>query len=155
MKRITFLFATVAMCVLAAVALPATKVKSRSGEIKFNDVEKQTREFIGYFDSIKLTPEEEKIKQEALSQMPAPCCSKFSMATCCCPCNLAKAAWGLSNYLIATQGLQADEVRATVKRWIEFTHPKGFSGNACFDNQCDAPFSSDGCGGMNQNKLVF
>ena len=92
--------------------------------------------------------------ERALSTIPAPCCAKYTMATCCCPCNLAKSAWGLSKYLIAERGYEAPRVRKTVLDWLRVTNPDGYTGNACFTGGCDRSFADNGCGGMNEKQLI-
>src|SRR5512143_3495105 len=109
-------FATTAGLALAAPA--AGKGADRG--IEFRNVRSDAERFIDYSNSIRLTPAQERIKAEALGGIPAPCCSEYTMATCCCPCNLAKSAWGLSNYLIAKKGASAGEVRVAVQRWLKF-----------------------------------
>lgn len=109
--------------------------------------------YIGYYKSIKLTPEQEKIKLTALSSIPAPCCSDNPMSTCCCPCNLAKSVWGLSNFLITERGYNSAQVRQAAVDWIKFTNPNGYSGKACYTGGCNRLFNQDGCGGMNEKKL--
>jgi hypothetical protein len=118
--------------------------------IQFHDLEVQTPEFIGYYDSIALTPAQEKIKNRALSTMPAPCCSDYPMSTCCCPCNLAKSVWGLSNFLIVEHNYNAEQVKEAVSEWIRFTNKEGYAGNACYIGRCESPFREDGCGGMGE-----
>ena len=120
---------------------------------EFVDARAQSREFIGYYESIRLTPEQSRMRDAALSSIPAPCCSRFTMATCCCPCNLAKSVWGLSAYLIAKDGYSEWQVRKKVSEWIEFTNSKGYSGKACFTGGCDRPFREDGCGGMDEKTI--
>jgi len=109
--------------------------------------------YIGYYKSIKLTPEQEKIKVTALSSLPAPCCSDNSVATCCCPCNLAKSTWGLSSFLIAERGYNSAQVRQAAIDWVKLTNPNGYSGSACYIGRCNKPFNQNGCGGMNDKKL--
>jgi hypothetical protein len=121
--------------------------------IEFTDVEKQARQFMEYYKSIELTPEQEEIKKEALSRIPAPCCGDNTAYTCCCPCNMAKSWWGLSHHLIANEGANADEVQAAVEAWIEFIGPDGFSGNACYTGGCKRAFKHNGCGGMSEKDL--
>jgi len=128
---------------------------SKRDTLKFNDVEAQTKKFISYYQSIKLSTAQEKIKEAALSVIPAPCCSEYPMSTCCCPCNLAKSVWGLSNFLIAKKNYNAGKVTEAVTAWIQYTHPNGFSGDACLKSRCDAAFHNDGCGGMKEEKIVF
>jgi len=121
--------------------------------IQFSDARRQAGEFIGYYHSIVLSAEQEAIEAEALSAIPAPCCSNVSIATCCCPCNLAKSAWGLARLLIAQQGYSAQQVRATVEDWLRFSNPRGYSGNACYTHGCSRPFDHDGCGGMDEKRI--
>jgi len=133
-----------------------TKLSEESGnQVKFYDVHLQTREFIAYYNSIALTPEQEKIKSEALSAIPAPCCSDYSILTCCCPCNLAKSVWGLSNFLIAKLEFSAKQVKEAVSEWIHFTNKDGYAGNACYMGRCNLPFREDGCGGMDEGRIFY
>jgi len=147
-----------ALLVLAGLApsalAGAAKAKSR---IRFFDAASQGVEFIGYSRSIVLSPEQQKVRALALGSIPAPCCSKFSAETCCCPCNLAKSVWGLSHYLIANKGAGAAEVSENVRNWIAFASasPKGPSGTACDTaGGCTRPISQDGCGGMNERDMT-
>lgn len=126
-----------------------------AAQIEFTNVREQTKEFIGYYNSIKLTPEQELVKRQALSEIKAPCCSDNSAYTCCCPCNMAKTWWGLSHHLIVDEGHGADEVQAAVEGWIDFIGPKGFSGDACYKGGCVRPFRRNGCGGMSESQIVF
>ena len=130
------------------------KPAAKTSAIKFTDARKQTREFIGYFRSIALTPEQERIKVEALSVLPAPCCSKYSLATCCCPCNMSKAVWGMAAWLITEKGQGVEEVRQAAVDWLAFINPNGFSGQACFNGGCKRPNAHDGCGGMDEAELL-
>lgn len=147
MNRIAFLLILI-FFVTSSFAAP------KEEKIAFTDVKKQTEEFIGYYNSIKLTPEQEKIKEEALGSIPAPCCKEYTMATCCCPCNLAKSVWGLSNYLIAEQNYDAVRLKKTVQEWIEFIHPAGYQGDSCSSGRCGQSFANDGCGGM-KDQVVY
>lgn len=127
-----------------------------SGEVVFDDVEAQTEQFITYQRTITLTAEQEAIKKEALEALPAPCCSDNSAYTCCCPCNLSRSTWGLSNYLIAERGAGVKEVREAAARWIEAVNPDGFSGDVCYSRGgCMRPFEHNGCGGMNPRAVVW
>lgn len=121
--------------------------------LAFTDLRRQTAEFIEYNKTIRLTPEQEKVKAEALDSIPAPCCGEFSAATCCCACNFSKSLWGLTHYLIAREGRNTGEVKSAALHWIAFTHPKGSSGKACFNGGCNRSFSDDGCGGMQESDL--
>ena len=114
----------------------------------------QAAQFIGYYRSITLTAEQEKVKNEALTAIPAPCCQGYSIATCCCPCNLAKAAWGLSHFLIARKRYGVQQVREEVQRWISSTNPGGYAGNACYVGHCNQPFNTDGCAGMDERQVL-
>jgi len=142
--------------VLFAAAQVSTASKGAASEkIQFRDVRSQTVEFMGYYKSITLTKEQEQIKQTALSSIPAPCCSRFSMATCCCPCNLAKSVWGLSNYLIAKKNYDTQRLKVAVLDWMNFTNKGGYTGDACFQGRCGEPFKNNGCGGMKEDSVSF
>lgn len=121
---------------------------------KFVDAKKQTAEFVGYSSSIKLTAAQKDMRDRVLGAMSAPCCKKFSMATCCCPCNLAKSVWGLSNSLIV-KGADAKAIQTAVSGWLAFSNPGGFSGVACdVPAGCQRAIHSDGCGGMSENNVI-
>ena len=129
---------------------------AESSEFAFTDVPNDTRRFTEYNKSIKLTPHQEQIRREALSSLSAPCCSNKTAYTCCCPCNMAKAWWGLSKHLIADRSYEADEVRQVVSEWFQIINTDGFSGEACYTRGgCNRPFSHDGCGGMNEKNLIL
>ena len=140
---------------LAIIAIAFVSTGFSATDTKFTDVQAQTKEFIGYYNSIKLSPEQEAIKTAALKPLPAPCCSSFSMATCCCKCNLSKSIWGLSNYLIAKQNYNTVQVREAAQKWVKFVNKAGYSGIVCSTGGCDRPFKNDGCGGMNENEIAF
>jgi hypothetical protein len=139
----------------AALALEHA-ASSRSGQpVRFFDAPSQAAEFIGYNRSITLTAEQKKVRDKALAAMPAACCDKFSQATCCCPCNMAKSVWGLSNYLIARQNATAPEIQTAVKGWLKFVNARGFTGDVCdTPGGCGQTFSQGGCGGMDERNLL-
>jgi hypothetical protein len=139
----------------AALALESAAAARSSKTVRFFDVPSQAAEFIGYSRSVALTPAQQKVREKALRAIAAPCCEEFPMETCCCPCNLAKSAWGLANYLIARKGAAAGEVRETVGGWLAFVNPGGFSGDACNTaGGCARRFSHNGCGGMDERNLL-
>ena len=139
----------------AALALEHAASSRSAAAVRFFDAPSQAAEFIGYNRSITLTPAQQRLRDKALAAMPAACCDKFSQATCCCPCNLAKTVWGLSNYLIVRQNATAAEVRTAALGWLKFVNPKGFTGNICdAAGGCGRAFSGDGCGGMDERNLV-
>ncbi len=127
----------------AGVALPA-----------FTGTREETARFIEYFRSIPLTPEQERIKVEALTAIPAPCCAENPLATCCCPCNMAKAAWGLSAWLITEKGFGVEQIREATRTWLAAANPDGFSGDACHRGGCARSMRHDGCGGMNEGEVL-
>jgi hypothetical protein len=129
-------------------------VTALGGALVFRDPATQSREFMGYYHTIELTDEQEAIKKEVLGAMPAACCSGSSAYTCCCPCNLSKTIWGLSNYVIAERGADAKQLRAAVDAWMGFVNPNGFRGNACYQGGCDSSMSGGGCGAMQEDKLT-
>ncbi len=154
--RFGLLRALLASSLLVLVAIGSSQARSEErDEVEFTDVRKHTKEFIGYFQSIKLTPEQEAVKREALSNLPAVCCSNNSAYTCCCVCNLSRTVWGLSHHLIAERGFDAPAVRAAVVKWTSFANPDGFSGDACFNGGCGRSFANNGCGGMRPNQVVW
>lgn len=127
---------------------------SLGGQIIFRDVEEQAREFIGYYHSVELTPEQESVKKASLGALPAACCSGSTAYTCCCPCNLSKTIWGLSNYVITRHHVSADQLTTVVNDWLGFVNPDGFRGNACYQGGCESKASRGGCGGMTESKLA-
>ena len=139
----------------AGTAWAAAKPVTTVGGITFQDVPTQTKQFIAWNESIQLTPAQEAIRVEALSAIPAPCCSDNSAATCCCPCNMAKSVWGLSKHLITEKGAGVTEVRKAAQDWFTFINPKGFSGDVCYIGGCGRAFHENGCGGMRHDRPVF
>jgi hypothetical protein len=115
----------------------------------------EAERFMANHRSIHLTPAQEAIRQEALGAIPAPCCSDFSIATCCCECNLARAVWGLSKFLIAEKGLGTEQVRETVEAWLQAIHPAEYTGDACFTGGCGRGLREGACGGMDEHQLLF
>jgi len=115
----------------------------------------EVQELLHFNRTITLTEAQQKTWQTALSKIPAPCCSSFTAATCCCECNMARALWGLAKHLIADEGADATRVEEEVRAWIAASNPDGYSGQACFRSACGKAFAKDGCGGMNEKQLVF
>lgn len=147
--------ATAGVIAVAAIGvLSRTPTVDWTEPLQFDDVRAQTLEFMEFNRAIRLTAEQERVNHEALSALPAPCCSQYPAETCCCDCNMARAIWGLSEHLIADRGYQAEDVRAKVAEWIHFINPDGFSGDACFNGGCPRPFRADGCGGMDPSEFV-
>ena len=138
----------------AAVAVVTLGRSAQANPIVFENVRAQAAEFIREDDRITLSPEQEKIRKEALSKIAAPCCADYSIATCCCPCNLAKSAWGLSKLLITQHHATASEVKKAVNEWLAFVNSDGFTGDACFTGGCGRAFHKNGCGGMDAKKLI-
>lgn len=150
-KRITAVLAGLVLASLGQAGA-ATEVAKRPS---FDDVKARTTEFIGWSNTIRLTPQQEKTKRQALGSVPAPCCKEYSIATCCCPCNLAKAVWGLANYAIVRLGYDAAQTRALTVEWLQATNPSGYSGDSCHRGGCPKRFAANGCGGMNEEAVVF
>jgi hypothetical protein len=142
----------VTVLVVAASSLASSE---ESDEVEFTDVRKHTEEFIRYYQTIELTPEQEEVKGEALSNLPAPCCSNYSANTCCCVCNLSRTIWGLAKHLIAERGFDVAATRRAVIKWARFVNPDGFSGDACFNGGCARAFANNGCGGMRPSQVVW
>jgi hypothetical protein len=123
--------------------------------IKFDAVEPQTRKFIEYYKTIRLTPEQDQIKRDALSPLKAVCCKDFSALTCCCACNFSKSLWGMTHYLIANKGYNAAQVQEAAKAWIAYVNPNGFGGDVCQTGGCNRKFAQNGCGGMDDTAIRF
>jgi hypothetical protein len=134
-------------------SVPKRTQASSNGAVTFTDARRQAAEFISYDRSIVLSPEQKKVMDEALSSIPAPCCAQYSIATCCCPCNLAKSTWGLSKFLIANQNANAAQVRTAASEWLQFSNPDGYTGDACFTKGCNRSFETNGCGGMDDRHI--
>lgn len=150
---------TLTKSLLAVLLVPALAaagaVEQAPKAPSFDDVRARSLEFIGYSTSIRLTKEQEKTKRESLGTIPAPCCAAYSIATCCCPCNLAKSVWGLANYAIVRLGYDAPRTHALVIEWLKTTNPKGYTGDSCFRGGCPKKFAANGCGGMKEDALAF
>ena len=124
------------------------------GKLVFRDAKAQAKEFIGYYHSIKLTPEQDAIKKAALEPMPAACCRDSSAYTCCCPCNLSKTIWGLGNLAISKYGANSKDVQQAVQSWLGYVNPtSGFSGDSCYRGGCNNAAHRGGCAGMEESKL--
>lgn len=162
-KRRVALIASISLLAMAAIGvavlrartvsphrLPPTSAASSASD----DPRERAAALISYNESIALTPEQQKVMTAALTPIAAPCCNRNSMATCCCPCNLAKSVWGLSKYLIAREHADQEAVRSAALEWIHSVNPRGFSGDACFSSGCNRPFESNGCGGMNATRIM-
>ncbi len=129
-----------------------------------------TQRFIDYYNAVTLTPEQESTMRNALLPLKAPCCDDRSMATCCCPCNLAKSVWGLLSYLIVDKNYDVDQGRESALQWLRFIHSDyyviqelrnrgidpgtyGLSHeNPCYVGECELPFVDGGCAGMGELK---
>ncbi len=158
MKRIRIIVIIAALVALTlGVSAPPAKPAPQhaAAQIVFEAVEPQTRKFIEYYKTIRLTPEQEKIKSQALSPLKAVCCKDFSALTCCCPCNFSKSLWGMTHYLIAKKGYDVAQVQSAAKAWIAYVNPDGFSGNVCTTGGCNRPFAQNGCGGMDDTAIRF
>ena len=139
---------------VAAAQPPQRPLAVLGGKIVFRDPKAQAEEFIGYYHSINLTPEQEAIKKAALQPMPAACCRDSSAYTCCCACNLSKTVWGLSNLAISTYGAHAKDVQQIAQSWLAYVNPSaGFSGDSCYTGGCSNPAHRGGCAGMTESKL--
>lgn len=148
--------ATAAVVVFGSVIARTVADKSgapASPDLQATDIRQQAADFIRYYHSIVLTSEQEAINRAALSAIPAPCCANTSIATCCCPCNLAKSVWGLAHFLIAKRGYSAPQVKAAVEDWLHSSNPGGYSGNACYTHGCGRSFDHNGCGGMDETRI--
>ena len=119
-----------------------------------DEIRRQALAYMEAYERIELTAEQERVRQEALGNVPAACCGDFPMADCCCECNLSRTIWGLSKILIAEEGRNAEEVRKAALDWVRRINPDGWSGQACYTGGCGRPFHQDGCGGMQAERLI-
>ena len=151
------------LCSLGVILISGTSLARPRGagdavpapEVNFHNAREQTREFMQYHNTIQLSAGERKIMEEALSSLPAPCCDNYSALSCCCPCNLARSIWGLSHYLIREHDYTAEPLRDAVMEWLLFVNPQGHSGQSCYVGKCNTQFAFDGCGGMNEETVVW
>jgi hypothetical protein len=149
-RKITLLTVTaLGLAVGYVLADPTTDL------LDFSDPQARTAEFIRLYEEIELTPEQEQIKSDALSVIPARCCADNSAYTCCCPCNLSRTVWGLSAWLITEKGADADTVRSEVQRWYDTVNPGEFPGDTCYTGGCGMPFAKAGCGGMHPSQVAW
>jgi hypothetical protein len=144
--------AVVAAALFVMAITAAASERPVSSTFTGRSLRAQTEQYIDYYSSIRLTSAQERIKAKALQSIAAPCCKKYTMATCCCPCNLAKSVWGMSNYLISKKGYDAAAVKRAALDWLAAINPKGFTGNACFTGGCLRPFAQNGCAGMDSTR---
>lgn len=158
MKKLLYVAASI-VSLMVGIIYVQTSFSQKSGrkpkaEIYQTDIRVQAAQYIDDFHSIKLSPEQEKIKDEALSSIPAPCCKDYSIATCCCPCNLAKSVWGLSHNLIVKRKFNVQQLKQAVSEWIQSMNPDGFTGDVCYTQGCNRPFRKNGCGGMYEGNIL-
>lgn len=150
MKRRGTLPALAAVGLAAGLALAGEPAE----EFAFTGSREEVERLMGHYEAIELSPEEESVRTAALAPLPAPCCSEFSAATCCCECNLSRATWGLAKHLIATLGYGPEAVREAVQRFHAAVNPSGFPGDTCSTGGCSRPMAASGCGGMSAASLV-
>jgi hypothetical protein len=143
--------AALAVVVVGGAALAAGR-PARS-LIRFGDTAQDATRFLAYHQKYRLTATQQALKNRVLARIPAPCCKEYSIATCCCPCNLAKTVWGLAGYLIVEKDASAPELESAVQAWLEHVNPGGFSGDLCSTGGCGRGFADNGCGGMHESNL--
>ncbi len=87
--------------------------------------------FANWYYEVRLSPEETKLLQRALRDIPTPCCDDTRITRCCCErsgriCNLVRSARGLAAWLIQRKGFDAEGVQAAVREWVKFAHREYF-----------------------------
>jgi hypothetical protein len=132
----------------------ATAPPAPPSELAFTGTREETERLIRHYQTIQLTPEQERVKVAALATIPAPCCDDNPLATCCCPCNMAKAAWGMAAWLITERQYGVEQVRQAALDWLAAANPGGFTGDACYKGGCGRPIHQNGCGGMNDRQVL-
>ncbi|MBC7099442.1 hypothetical protein H5T52_10075 [Candidatus Bipolaricaulota bacterium] len=156
---------------LRAELIPAEGAKTSYG-IPLSLRNAQT--FADWYYTIRLTPEEEELWQEALVAIPAPCCDDNPVLRCCCQthgriCNLTRSAQGLAKWLIVYRGFGVEEIRSAVLEWLRFLVPNYYLAKAleeqgldprdfglepheayeaCYQGRCEVALDQGGCGGM-------
>lgn len=136
-----------------AVPVSVQSVQPAVHKHVFDGTREETQRFMDMNRDITLTSDQEAVRLEALSQLPAPCCGEFSAATCCCECNIARAIWGLSKSLIV-EGAEAAEVKEDVQAWLKAVNSSGYTGEACSLGKCSKSPKEGGCGGMEEDNLI-
>ncbi len=91
--------------------------------------------FAAWYVSVRLSPRERAVYEEALASLRAPVCGDLPLSRCCPPedrgsgearaCELVRSAQGLAKWLIR-RGFAADEVRVAVDQWLRFLFPSYF-----------------------------
>lgn len=130
---------------LGGPARPETAAAAENGAVA---TAAEARSKIDLDRTVALTSAQEALRRKALTPLPAPCCSTFSMATCCCPCNLARSIWGVSKEAASREGANVETIREAVLSWIDALNPSGYTGEVCATGGCGRAFGEDGCGGM-------
>jgi len=133
--------------------------------------------FADWYYDVRLSPEEMKLLQRALKEIPTPCCDDTRITRCCCErsgliCNLVRSARGLAAWLIREKGFDEKELKAAVTEWIRFAHRKYFlavalrerganpgdygltTRRACYRQLCEFPMQEGGCGGMGEQVKI-
>jgi hypothetical protein len=110
-------------------------------------------EHMQYGKAHDLTDAQEALRVAGLDGLTAPCCKDFSAATCCCPCNLAKALWGMTKKMIIEDEATAEEINVAAAGWLENISAKEFTGDACFTGGCGRNMRNNGCGGMAESDV--
>ena len=57
-------------------------------------------------------------------------------------------------WLISEKSYDVGQVRQAAKDWLAAANPGGFSGDACSNGGCGRPIRENGCGGMDQGKVL-
>ncbi len=122
---------------------PKSEMISRAEVLKLMEYEK-------FHD---LTPEQEALRVAGLENIKAPCCAEYSAATCCCPCNLAKALWGFTKKMILEDQATAGQIQVEAEAWLANISVEEFTGDACFDGGCGRSMRHNGCGGMQEEDV--
>lgn len=157
-RRFVSILATGLFLIVGGIALATAEKPAAEKDwtkTPYEGSEQDVLDLMAFYKSIELSPEQEQVREAALRDMPAPCCSNFSAATCCCECNLSRSLWGLAKHLIADRGADAGQVRSAVESWVAALNPEGYEGRTCSTGQCNLPFKEDGCGGMAETHLIY
>ncbi len=68
--------------VFLCLTLSNNSISSLKSLPEFKDPKRDTKRFISYYYSIKLTPEQQRLLEKGLGKITAPCCADSSALTC-------------------------------------------------------------------------
>lgn len=153
---IPVLAVTVPSVALIAIVLTLAVARQSSSPRQATDpLGRRIVALLGHADSIRLSPEQQRIADTVAGVVPMPCHRGKTLAARCCACNLGKSIAGVIKEQIAQKGADAEQAKKAALEWIQSVNPGGYSGGACPGGRCRRPFREDGCAGMKESDLVY